>query len=582
MSDAPDTDPDSDASRPDRRRFLTLLSATGVAGAVFAETLWALAEPHGTITKEMVAQAEQLAGLEFSDGEREMMLKGLADLRDGFAKIRTLALANPVAPALRFEPARSPTAKHAQRPLRLSRTPMLAVPSNLEELAFLPVTQLAQFVRKRKISSLDLTRMYLTRLRRFDPVLHCVVTLTEERALEQAKRADRELAAGVYRGALHGIPWGAKDLFAVKGYPTSWGAEPYKDQALDRDAAVVRRLDEAGAVLVAKLALGALAMGDVWHGGKTRNPWNPEEGSSGSSAGPAAAVAAGLVGFAIGTETRGSIISPCTRCGATGLRPTFGRVSRDGAMALSWSMDKVGPIARCVEDCATVFHAIQGAAGSEEPVADVPFNWTSDLDVRRLRVGVLAAAFETKPEKEQEEWREFDLATLKTLRSLGIELIPIELPDLPTDALSFILTVEAAAAFDDLTRSKKDSMLSRQDVDAWPNTFRRARMIPAVEYVQANRVRTLLMRAMERVFAGLDAYVAPTFGNATLRITNLTGHPAVVVPNGFRKNGTPTSITFTGRLDGDAELLALAKAYQDATGFHLRHPTLKVQENVGK
>ena len=581
MSDAPDTDPDCDANRPDRRRFLTLLSATGVAGAVFAETLWALAEPHGTITKEMVAQAEQLAGLEFSDGERDMMLKGLADLRDDFAKIRTLALANPVAPALRFEPARLPAAKHAQKPLRLSRAPMPAVPSDLEELAFLPVTQLAQLVRKRKVSSLDLTRMYLSRLRRFDPVLHCVVTLTEERALEQAKRADRELAAGVYRGALHGIPWGAKDLFAVKGYPTSWGAEPDKDQVLDRDAAVVRRLDEAGAVLVAKLALGALAMGDVWHGGKTRNPWNPEEGSSGSSAGPAAAVAAGLVGFAIGTETRGSIISPCTRCGATGLRPTFGRVSRDGAMALSWSMDKVGPIARCVEDCAAVFHAIQGAAGSEEPVADVPFDWTSDLDVRRLRVGVLAAAFETKPEKEQEEWREFDLATLKTLRSLGIKLIPIELPDLPTDALSFILTVEAAAAFDELTRSKKDSTLSRQDVEAWPNTFRRARMIPAVEYVQANRVRTLLMRAMERVFAGLDAYVAPTFGNATLRITNLTGHPAVVVPNGFRKNGTPTSITFTGRLDGDAELLELAKAYQDATGFHLRHPPLKPQENTG-
>jgi Asp-tRNA(Asn)/Glu-tRNA(Gln) amidotransferase A subunit family amidase len=573
MPDTPAREPESDASRPSRRRFLTLLSATGVGGA-FAERLWALAEARGPITRETVAHAEQLAGLEFSESERDMVLKGLADLRGDFDKIRALALPNSLAPALRFEPARPAAAKHTHRALYLSPQAMPAVPSDLEELAFLPVTQLAQLVHARRVSALDLTRMYLARLKRYDPLLHCVVSLTEERALEQAKRADRELEAGRYLGPLHGIPWGVKDLFAVAGYPTSWGAEPYKDQVLDRDAAVVRRLDDAGAVLVAKLSLGALAMGDVWHGGKTRNPWNPEEGSSGSSAGPAAAVAAGLVGFALGTETRGSIISPCTRCGTTGLRPTFGRVSRDGAMALSWSMDKVGPIARAVEDCALVFHTIQGPAGSDEPVADVAFNWSPDLNVRRLRVGVLTSAFEAKPDKGQEEGREFDRATLETLRKLGVKLTPIELPDLPTDALSFILTVEAAAAFDELTRSKKDALLTRQDADAWPNTLRRARLIPAVEYVQANRVRTLLMRAMERLFADLDAYVAPTFGNPTLRITNLTGHPAAVVPNGFRRDGTPTSITFTGRLDGEAELLALAKAYQDATGFHLRHPKL--------
>ena len=556
----------------DRRRFLVGL---GLASGSLAVASWLLAEGPPVITKEVVAEAEKLLGLELTEPEREMMVEALGRLRDDFAKIRAVPLPNDVPPALRFTPL-PPT--HTQQPAtKRKRKPKPAtlpkVPSDLEELAFAPVSVLSQLLEARKVSSLALTEMYLGRLRRFDPLLHCVVTLTEERALAQARQADREIAAGRRRGPLHGVPWGAKDLFAVNGYPTTWGAAPYREQAFDEDATVVKRLDEAGAVLIAKLTLGALAMGDVWFGGKTRNPWNPDDGSSGSSAGSSAAVAAGLVGFALGTETRGSIVSPCTRCGATGLRPTFGRVSRHGAMALAWSMDKVGPIARCVEDCALVFAAIHGPDGRDD-VVDVPFAWDPALDVRRLKLGVLQAAFDAEPEKGQEEARAADRAALDALRALGVQLVPIELPDLPVNALSFILTVEAAAAFDELTRSGRDDLLTRQDKDAWPNLFRTARLIPAVEYVQANRIRTLLQRETEKAIAGLDGWVAPSFGNPTLRLTNLTGHPAVVLPHGFRDNATPMSLTFTGALYGEARLLALAKAYQDATGFHLRHPTL--------
>jgi Asp-tRNA(Asn)/Glu-tRNA(Gln) amidotransferase A subunit family amidase len=555
----------------DRRRFL---AGIGLASGSLAVASWLLAEGPPVITKEVVAEAEKLLAVELTEPEREMMVEGLGRLRDDFAKIRAVTLSNDVAPALRFTPL--PPA-HTQQPATKKRRSKPAalpeVPSDLEELAFAPVTALSQLLEARKVSSLALTEMYLGRLKRFDPLLHCVVTLTEERALAQARQADREIAAGRRRGPLHGVPWGAKDLFAVKGYPTTWGAEPYREQAIDEDATVVRRLDEAGAVLIAKLTLGALAMGDVWFGGKTRNPWNPEDGSSGSSAGSSAAVAAGLVGFALGTETRGSIVSPCTRCGATGLRPTFGRVSRHGAMALAWSMDKVGTIARCVEDCALVFAAIHGPDGRDD-VVDAPFAWGPSVDVRALKLGVLQSAFDAEPEKGQEQERAADRAALEALRSLGLQLVPIELPDLPVNALSFILTVEAAAAFDELTRSGKDDLLARQDKDAWPNLFRTARLIPAVEYVQANRVRTLLQRQTERAIAGLDGWVAPSFGNPTLRLTNLTGHPAVVLPHGFRENGTPMSLTFTGALYGEVRLLALAKAYQDATGFHLRHPML--------
>jgi len=317
-------------------------------------------------------------------------------------------------------------------------------------------------------------------------------------------------------------------------------------------------------------------MGDVWFGGMTRNPWNLEQGSSGSSAGSAAASVAGLVGFALGTETLGSIVSPCTRTGATGLRPTFGRVSRHGAMALSWSMDKIGPIGRSVEDCALVFHALHGADGLDPTAVDRPFDWDPDRDPRTLRVGYCKSIFEAKPPEGREEWHAFDLAVLDVLRAQGIRLVPLELPQLPVQPLRVILSAEASAAFDELTRSTRDDTLVRQTPDAWPNRFRLGQTIPAVAYIQANRVRTLLMREMAKITADFDAYVCPSYGGDNLLLTNLTGHPAVVVPNGFRKDGTPTSITFMGKLFGEAEALTLARAYQNATDFHLRRPQVKV------
>ena len=376
---------------------------------------------------------------------------------------------------------------------------------------------------------------------------------------------------GRYRGPLHGIPWGAKDLLAEDAYRTTWGAKPFEEQTIPYDATVVRRLEDAGAVLVAKLTLGALAMGDVWYGGRTRNPWNPAEGSSGSSAGPASATVAGLVGFSIGSETLGSIVSPSTRCGASGLRPTFGRVSRWGAMALSWSMDKLGPICRTVEDCALVLDVIRGPDGADPTVHDLPFDWDPRLPLSQLRIGYYRSAFDAT---DRHPTKPFDDRALDALRSLGVDTVPIELPEAyPVDALHVILDAEAAAAFDDLTRSNRDDLLVRQTKGSWPNEFRESRFIPAVEYLQANRVRSMLMGAVEAVMDGVDVFITPTYGGSVLRTTNLTGHPAVTVPSGFEEDGTPVSISFIGRLYGEAELLAVAKAFQDATGYHLQHPT---------
>ncbi len=557
-----------------RRSFMAFLGGFGIAGLA-ADRLWAAAATAGAITAADIDQAASLTGLQFTADEREQMLEGVNDLLEDYAEIRKVALDNSVSPALHFDP-RPAGFDYFPGPRRFrpSRPAPIDVPENLDELAFLPVTQLAQLIRTRKVSSVALTTMYIERLKRFDPKLLCVISLTEKRALAQARKADGEIAAGIYRGPLHGIPWGAKDLLAVRGYPTTWGATPFKEQLLDIDATVVQRLDDAGAVLVAKLTMGALANGDVWFGGTTRNPWDTEDGSSGSSAGSASAVAAGLVGFAIGTETRGSILSPCTRCGATGLRPTFGFVSRHGAMALSWSMDKIGPICRSVEDCALVLDAISGPDGRDETVIDMPLSWEPDRDPKDLRVAYLRSAFEDTPEDEdRREWWEINLRSLEALRSLGVELVPIELPEVSVSAIGFILVVEAAAAFDELTRDNIDDTLVRQDDRAWPNRLRTHRAVPAVEYLQANRVRRIAMQEMDRVLAGIDVYLSPTFGD-NLRLTNLTGHPAVVVPNGFRANGTPTSITFCGNLFRDSEAMLLARAYQEQTGFHRRHPQL--------
>lgn len=565
----------------DRRRFLSLCAAAGVAPAM-ASALWreafAQAPPPASpagqaaaqarITAAHVAAAEAVAGLSFSGAEREMMLENLNQALESYARLHAVSIPNGVAPALGFNPLLPgravPAPSRPGRPVRRRVTR----PAAPEDLAFAGVADLADLVRTRQVTSVELTRLALDRLKRHGPALECVVTLTEERALRQAEAADREIAGGRYRGPLHGIPYGAKDLLAVPGYPTSWGSPVFKDQVLPETATVVERLDAAGAVLVAKLTLGELAMGDVWHGGTTRNPWNTGQGSSGSSAGSAAAVSAGLVPFAIGTETLGSIVSPSTRCGVTGLRPTFGRVSRYGAMALSWSMDKIGPMARSAEDCALVLQAIHGPDGRDGTVHPAPFAWDPARPVTSLRVGYLTAAFDA-----DRPTRALDEAALEAVRSLGVAPVPVELPgDLPIAALRIILSAEAAAAFDELTRTNEDDRMVRQVAAAWPNVFRSARFIPAVEYIQANRLRTVLMQRLDALFESVDLFVTPSFGANVLLATNLTGHPALVVPSGFTAEGAPVSFSFIGRLFGEAELCLIGQRWQDATGWHRRRP----------
>jgi Asp-tRNA(Asn)/Glu-tRNA(Gln) amidotransferase A subunit family amidase len=524
-----------------------------------------VAEGDLPFSKNDIAGAGKIIALDFTDAERDSMQADLADYREAYQAMRTMPIPNGLPPALVMRLASAPPSLSGDVRPRWSKTKKVKRPERLEDVAFWPVRDLAELIRTKQVTSVELTTMYLARLKRHGPTLECVVSLTEERAMAAARRADAEIAKGKYRGPLHGMPFGAKDLLAVKGTKTTWGAMPYKDQVIDDTATVIRKLDDAGAVLVVKTTLGALAWGDVWFGGTTRNPWNTEKGSSGSSAGSASATAAGLVPFAIGTETWGSIVSPSTVCGTTGLRPTFGRVSRAGAMALSWSMDKIGPICRSVEDCAIVFEAIRGADGIDPAVVDGAFAYRPDTKLADIRIGYVAAMFEEDyPNKAR------DAATLDQLRALGATLLPVELPAIDVMPLACILSAEAAAAFDDLTRSNRDDLMVRQIKNAWPNTFRAARFIPAVEYIQANRIRTQVMLEMEKL--PVDVYLTPTFGGDNLLLTNLTGHPCVVLPNGFDEDGEPTSITFMGRLYGDATVLAVAKAYQDATGFHTQHP----------
>jgi Asp-tRNA(Asn)/Glu-tRNA(Gln) amidotransferase A subunit family amidase len=545
---------------PTRRRLLQVLAGLGIGSVVFQRALVAAADKAPAITADMIRQAEWIAGLTLSDEDRKELADRLNRQQRKFETMRAVKLANDIPPALSFDPA--PWLPPSTEPVRRGVEPIVQAapkkPDAAEDLAFLPVTALAALIRTRQVSSIELTKLYLERLRKYDPILHCVVNYTEDLALKQAERADRELAAGRYRGALHGIPWGAKDLIAHPGYKTTWGAAPFKEQVIDTKATVARRLEEAGAVLVAKLTLGALAMGDRWFGGMTRNPWNPKHGSSGSSAGPAAATAAGLVGFAIGSETLGSIVSPSRVCGITGLRPTFGRVSRHGCMTLSWSMDKLGPMCRSVEDCALVLGAIHGFDGLDPSAVDRPFAWPPRRDLRTLKVGYVEGRVSVK-----------ERAELRVLRDLGVRLVPIELPSKqPLAALTLILDTEAATVFDELTRQGVT-----EGLNSWPRIFRQCQFVPAVEYLRANRIRTLVMREMEEVMGQVDLYV----GGNDLVLTNLTGHPTVVLPNGFRKSGEielPSSIAFTGRLYGETELLAVAHAYQQATGHHLKRPSL--------
>lgn len=559
----------TDVSPHSRRRFLATCSALGLGGSLLPGVLWAKLADGAEIDAATVAAAEEIAGVRFSDAEREQLVAGLRRQAATLAELHEIDLPNDVAPAISFSPLPRPDAapRAAGRgELRLTRRGDAPRPASDADLAFASLATQADLIRRRVVTSERLTSLYLDRLERHNPQLQFYTTLLRERALTRARAADAEIARGRYRGPLHGIPWGAKDLLAVAGAPTTWGAAPYREQRFDADATVVQRLGEAGAVLVAKLTLGELAMGDTWYGGMTRNPWNVEQGSSGSSAGSASATAAGCVSFAIGSETLGSISSPSTRCGVTGLRPTFGRVPRTGAMALSWTMDKLGPMARSAEDCAVAFSALHGPDGHDATVHAAPFEWDGNAGVRGLRVGVLRADFE-----RQTVTKPFDTAALAVLADLGVTFVDVALPPQPYNAMRIILTAEAGAAFDALMRSGRTSELASQGPGAWPATFRQAHFIPAPDYINANRARTLAIRAWEELMQRVDVIVAPT-NSGQLLATNLTGHPAVILPHGFRENGTPVSLTFIGRLFDEATLLRVAHAYQRQTDFHRRRP----------
>ncbi len=559
-----------------RRSFLTYCGSLGLGSTLFPGALWAQSDAGRVeITSEMIDQAARLSGLEFSAENRAAMLSGVQNNLAGFEQLRSINIDQNVPPPLYFNPAvPGQTFDDAQNPFVQSEVANVSRPDDLETVAFWPVTALAQLVETREVSSLELTEMYLARLRRYDPLLHCVITLTEALALQQARRADAEIAAGNYRGPLHGIPWGAKDLLAAKGYRTTWGFEPYRDQVIDMNATVVTRLEEAGAVLVAKLSTGEIARGDSWLGIQTRNPWKPDEGSGGSSAGPASATAAGLVGFSIGTDTTGSILGPSRTCGITGLRPTFGRVSRHGVMPVCWSLDKVGPMCRSVEDCAIVFNAVLGPDGQDLAVVDRPFNWNGNSGIDGMRVGYLASAFERQTEAKDLRALENDRATLDQLRAIGIELEKFSLPAHSDMDVLQMLLVDEAAAFDELIQTG-DVDLFRQDIDEPEDMLMRvARLHPAVEYLQINRRRMLLMQGMAESFADIDVLVAPFSGSPVQDATSLTGHPAVAVQNGFDDDGKPTGIQFIGQLYAEAHALLIAKAYQDSTGYHLRHPPM--------
>jgi Asp-tRNA(Asn)/Glu-tRNA(Gln) amidotransferase A subunit family amidase len=592
-----------DAKRPAvaRRRFLKTVPAA-IAGGLAVPAFGQQPDRPARITKDILDCGEKIFGVDFSDAEEEQMVGGVNTNLTSFERLRAIEIPDNTEPAVTFrpylpgkkpKPGATPGAK-----IKVAMAPPAPRPSSLEDLAYLPVTALAPMIQKHVVSSMDLTRMYLDRLKKYGPKLNCVVTLTEELALAQAAQADREIKSGKYRGPLHGIPWGAKDLFATKGIPTTWGAAPYQKQVFDYDATIVERLREAGAVLVAKLSMGALAQGDRWFKGQTKTPWNTERGSSGSSAGPGSATAAGLVGFAIGTETRGSIISPSAVNGVVGLRPTYGRVSRYGAMALSWTMDKIGPMCRAVEDCALVFNAVYGPDGRDDTVVDAPFVWNPDVPLAKLRIGYIKAEFEPpaapargeapagrgeapapgrggggrggiSPEERAARLQALNDA-LDVYRKAGAVLEPIEMPALNiANTIGFILSTEAAAAFDDLTRGKNGSDPS---LNTWPNTFRTHRFVPAVEYIRAQRARTLLMQQMDALMSRYDAFLSST-GSGSLGLTNLTGHPAIALKAGFY-NDVPIELMVTGRLYDEATVMRVALAFERATPWGKKNPTL--------
>ncbi len=585
-----------------RRNFLAQCSALGVGGTLLPGLLWAEMQQTSSqaITLAMLKSATAMAGLSFSEDDEKTMLNAVNQSLTRMTTLRMIKIPNDVSPPFHFS-ALVPgmTINRTRQPFRMS-TPPVKRPANLEEVAFWPVVQLAQLVKTRQVTSRELTQMYLDRLHKYNPLLNCAVTICDELAMNQASRADTELAAGKYRGPLHGIPWGAKDIIAVKGYKTTWGSGAYQDQNIDQDASIVEMLREAGAVLVAKLATGEIAQGDRWFGGQTKSPWDPSQGSGGSSAGPGCATAAGLVGFSIGTETSGSILGPSARCGVTGLRPTLGRISREGVMALSWTQDRLGPMCRYAEDCAIVMSVIARPDSRDLSVADLPFNWNAQLDIRKLRIGYLKTAF---AENTDPVGRQHQQATLDALTALGVKLLPVEVPDFTTDVSA--INVESATFFDEMMREGRDKKLTNL---GRANGWKGARTLPAVDYLQSQRIRMMMMMKLAEATAHVDVYLGPGNGGGAgggggrggrggggggeptepgttparqpagqrhSSMANLATYPAVAVPNGFNTSGNPTSITFFARPFGETELLAVVKAYQDATGFHLKHPTLQ-------
>jgi Asp-tRNA(Asn)/Glu-tRNA(Gln) amidotransferase A subunit family amidase len=598
------------ASAETRRRFIAHFSGLGLGSTLLPGALWGEMQQAEAeeITLEMLRHALAISGLEFSEEDEQAMLQGVNDAVARYVELREIKIPNDVSPPFHFS-ALVPGMRvnRTAEPFRTSPRDVRR-PADLEAVAFWPVVDLAELVRTRQVRSIELTEMYLDRLRRYNPVLNCVVTLTDDLALRQAAQADAEIAAGRYRGPLHGIPWGAKDIIAVRGYPTTWGSGAYKDQVIDGNASVVDMLAEAGAVLVAKLTSGELAAGDRWFGGQTRNPWNPSEGSGGSSAGPGSATAAGLVGFSIGTETSGSILGPSSRCGVTGLRPTLGRISRHGVMALSWTQDRLGPMCRYAEDCALVMSVIARPDDRDMSVADLPFNWDAEKGLGGIRFGYVKEAFD---EVTDAAVRRDNERTLEQIRSLGFELLEVQVPDFTTDVSA--IGVESSAFFYDLVQSDRDKLLTNPSRGTG---FRRSRLIPAVEYLQHQRIRMMMMMELAQATAHVDVYVAPRGGGGAAAATaaapdtasaaaagapaapgapsaaapapqtppsaaarhssmaNLATYPAVSMPNGFLPNGSPSAVTFFARPFGESELLRVAKAYQDATRHHLEHPRL--------
>jgi Asp-tRNA(Asn)/Glu-tRNA(Gln) amidotransferase A subunit family amidase len=601
------------ASNEGRRRFLAYFSSIGLGASLLPGVLWAQAQESESpeITLEMLQGALKISGLEFSEDDEKAMLNGLNQSLTRYREIRALNIPNDVAPPFYFSPLTPGMKVNRVRAPFVFSTAAVKRPGDIEELAFASVVELGQLLKTRKVTSAELTEMYLGRLHKYNDKLNCVVTFLDETAMAEAKRADAEIAAGRYRGPLHGIPWGAKDIIAVKGFKTTWGSNAYKDQMIDEDASVIEMLREAGAVLVAKLTTGELAQGDQWFGGQTKNPWNLDQGSSGSSAGPASATAAGCVAFGIGTETSGSILSPSGRCGITGLRPTFGRISRYGVMALSWTQDRLGPLCRYAEDCAVVMSVIAKPDGRDLSVSELPFNWNSKLDIRKVRVGYLKDAFD---ETRDPAARKLDDATLAQMAAIGVKLIPLTTPEWTVETSAY--GVESAAFFDELIRTGRDKQMTNPSRG---NGWRNARVTPAVEYVQSQRARSMMMAKLADATAEVDVYLAPANngpgggggrgrggaggdaaaagGAATggrgrggagrggngfprspmqrhFNMANSAGYPALAVPNGFYDNGSPASVTFMARPFGEAELISVGKAYQDAAGFAKKHPAL--------